>query len=97
MEVIKMGFYEGKNVLVTGVAGFTGSNLVEALVNAGAHVKVVDSLARERLEYLADVRDKIEFVKLNLQDFEDAKKAVKMQEVVFHLAARAQWVELIGF
>ena len=82
-----MGFYEGKNVLITGGAGFIGSNLAEALVNRGAHVRVVDSLTRGKLEFLANVRDEIEFMNLNLQDFEDAKKAVKMQEVVFHLAA----------
>lgn len=82
-----MGFYEGKNVLVTGGAGFIGSNLVEVLVDAGAHVRVADSLARGRLEFLAGVRDDIEFMKLNLQDFADAKKAVEMQEIVFHLAA----------
>jgi nucleoside-diphosphate-sugar epimerase len=82
-----MGFYEGKNVLVTGGAGFIGSNLVEALVAAGAHVRVADSLARGRLEFLGNVRDNIEFLELNLQEYRHARKAVEKQDIVFHLAA----------
>jgi len=73
--------------LVTGGAGFIGSNLVEALLKQGHAVRVVDNFStghRHNLEpYLAD----IELVEGDLQSYERASKAVHGMEVVFHEAA----------
>jgi len=46
-----MSFYSGKRVLVTGGAGFLGSHLVDALIERGASVNVIDDLSRGQNEY----------------------------------------------
>ena len=40
-----MNFWEGKNVLVTGGAGFIGSHLVDRLIQNNAHVTIADNLS----------------------------------------------------
>lgn len=40
----------GKNILVTGGAGFIGSHLVDALIGEGAYVRVLDNLVNGKLE-----------------------------------------------
>ena len=40
----------GKHILVTGGAGFIGSNIVKALLNAGATVRVLDNLETGKIE-----------------------------------------------
>ncbi len=84
-----MGFWEGKKVLVTGGASFIGSHLVDALVERGAKVRVVDNLSSGKLENIKHHIDKgnIEFIKGDLLYPEVAKKSVKGMEYVFHLAA----------
>lgn len=78
----------GKDVLVTGGAGFIGSHLTEALVRAGARsVSVVDDLSTGSLENLSEVRDTIEFVQGDICDPTIAAHAAE-QDVVFHLAVR---------
>jgi len=74
-------------VLVTGGAGFIGSHLVEQLVYWGHDVVVFDKVSLRRARNLADVKDKIEFVKGDVRDFDDVSKAMKGVEKVYHLAA----------
>jgi nucleoside-diphosphate-sugar epimerase len=72
--------------LVTGGAGFIGSNLVRALVADGRRVRVLDNLSsgrRANLEGLADV----EFVEGDIRDEAAVHAAVRGARHVFHLAA----------
>jgi UDP-glucose 4-epimerase len=72
--------------LVTGGAGFIGSNLVKRLVGDGHEVTVLDSLLsgfRSNLDPYPDVR----FIEGDVRNEEDVAKAIKGADVVFHLAA----------
>ncbi len=83
-----MKYWRGVKVLVTGGAGFIGSYLVEQLVEAGAQVRVADNLATGKLENLNAVKREIEFLELDLRDFQQSLQACQGQEFVFNLAAK---------
>jgi nucleoside-diphosphate-sugar epimerase len=74
--------------LVTGGAGFIGSNTVDELVRRGHSVVVLDDLSSGKEDNLADVRGKITFVKGSITDIEAVQKAMQQAEYVIHLAAR---------
>lgn len=74
--------------LVTGGAGFIGSNTVDELVRRGHSVVVLDDLSAGKEENLAEVRSKITFVKGSIIDMEAIQKAIHQAEYVIHLAAR---------
>ena len=74
--------------LVTGGAGFIGSNTVDELVRRGHSVVVLDDLSAGREENLADIRGKITFVKGSITDLEAVQKAMHQADHVIHLAAR---------
>ncbi len=76
-------------VLVTGGASFIGSHLVDALVDLGAQVRVVDNLSSGKLENLREhlERERIEFREADLLDPPVAAAAVESIDLVFHLAA----------
>lgn len=76
-----------KKVLVTGGAGFVGSNLVNTLVKEGAFVTVLDDLftgRKENIECLNDIR----FVEGSVTRYEMVSDLVKEAEMVFNLAVR---------
>ena len=62
--------------LVTGGAGFIGSNTVDELVRRGHSVVVLDDLSAGKEENLAEVRSKITFVKGSVIDVEAVQKAL---------------------
>ncbi len=77
--------------LVTGGAGFIGSNLVDALLDHGDEVTVVDNLATGRLENLDGARRRgIAFHEDDITDAERMRKvfAGARPDIVFHLAAQ---------
>ncbi|MBI4461810.1 MAG: NAD-dependent epimerase/dehydratase family protein [Acidobacteria bacterium] len=86
-----MGFWQQRRVLVTGGAGFIGSNLVDHLLEAGAQVRVVDNLARQgnAQAWRPNWHGEAEFRCLDLRDPVACRQACTGCEVVFHLAARA--------
>lgn len=73
--------------LVTGGAGFIGSNICRRLVSEGCFVRVVDNLLTGKKSNLADVIDKIEFIEADMGDSEIARSAVKDIDVVLHQGA----------
>ena len=76
-----------QSALVTGGAGFIGSHLVEALVNQGITVTVLDNLSSGRLSNLEPVKDRIRFIQGDIQDEEILTTAVMGCDLVFHQAA----------
>lgn len=76
-------------VLVTGGASFIGSHLVDALVERGAQVRVVDDLSSGALENIQQHLQpkRVEFLQLDLREPGAALQAVSGRRVVFHLAA----------
>jgi nucleoside-diphosphate-sugar epimerase len=74
--------------LVTGGAGFIGSNTVEELVRRGHGVVVLDDLSSGKEDNLAEVRSKITFMKGSITDIEVVQKAMLQADYVIHLAAR---------
>ncbi|MFA6583793.1 MAG: SDR family oxidoreductase [Elusimicrobiaceae bacterium] len=73
--------------LITGGAGFIGSNIAEELVKRGERVRVFDNLSTGKKEHMASFIGKIEFVKGDLKNVADLKKALKGVTYVLHQAA----------
>lgn len=83
---------QNMNVVVTGGAGFIGSNLVDQLVGAGHKVTIIDNLSGGRRAFIEHhVRGgKAAFIKLDIRRHDELVKALpKNTECVFHLAANA--------
>jgi nucleoside-diphosphate-sugar epimerase len=74
--------------LVTGGAGFIGSNIVDELVRRGHSVAVLDDLSTGNEANLAGVRGKIDFRAGSITDLAEAQAACKGADYVIHLAAR---------
>jgi nucleoside-diphosphate-sugar epimerase len=75
------------NYLVTGGAGFIGSNLVAALLDEGHTVRVLDNFSTGKRENLSAVVDRIDLIEGDLTVMEDVQKAVQDVEVILHQAA----------
>lgn len=75
------------NYLVTGGAGFIGSNLVEALVEAGHGVTVLDDLSTGKRSNLERWLDRIRFVEASVVDLDACRDAVVGADFVLHQAA----------
>ena len=75
-----------RTCLVTGGAGFIGSHIVEALLDRGDTVRVLDNLGTG---FRANISDDVEFIEGDLCDASTVAKAVEGVECVFHQAALA--------
>ena len=72
-------------LLVTGGAGFIGSNLADELVRLGHKVAVIDNLSLGKKEY---VNPKAKFHRQDIRDYKKIKPLFKNIDCVFHLAAQ---------
>ncbi len=73
--------------LVTGGAGFIGSNIVDELVRSGEKVVVVDNFITGRKSNLKEVLDKIELIEGDIRDFDLMRKLCEDVDYVLHQAA----------
>jgi UDP-glucose 4-epimerase len=73
--------------LVTGGAGFIGSNICRKLVADGCFVRIVDNLLTGKKSNLADIINNIEFIEADMGDDTIARSAMKDIDVVLHQGA----------
>lgn len=76
-----------KTYLVTGGAGFIGSNIVFELVRRGQRIKVLDNFFTGKRENLDGILDKIELVEGDIRDLDLLRKIMKGCDYVIHQAA----------
>ena len=82
-----------KNILITGGAGFIGSNLTEKLVSKGYIITILDNLSKQihgkdqKSELYNSIKEISTFILGDVCNEEDWKKALKGQDAVIHLAA----------
>ena len=77
------------NFAVTGGAGFVGSHIVKRLVLDGHGVTVVDDLSRGSMSNLEDVYGRIDFVGMDIREYDRLKEALRNIDGIFHQAALA--------
>ena len=74
-------------LLVTGGAGFIGSNICRRLVSQGRFVRIIDNLSTGHLHNLDGIIDKVEFIQADMGDPDVARKAMDGIDVVLHQGA----------
>ena len=79
----------GKRFIVTGGAGFIGSNIVDRLVAEDNEVVVIDNLLTSKIDNLKDVMSRIKFVNGDIQDLDLLAKEFDGADYVLHQAALA--------
>lgn len=89
---MKKTFWKGRRVFITGISGFVGSNLAEALLSEGAFIVglVRDDSKKEYFDHLK-IRKKITVVRGDLRSLPFLQKTLRKHkiEIVYHLAAQA--------
>ncbi len=73
--------------LVTGGAGFIGSNVIRKLLEQGHQVRVLDNFLTGKRENLTGVSNDIDLIEGDLRDFDTVKMAVKTCDYVLHIGA----------
>ncbi|TDT46347.1 dTDP-L-rhamnose 4-epimerase [Maribacter spongiicola] len=84
-----------KNILITGGAGFIGSNLALKLLQKGYVITVLDNLStqihgenpEETSPLYNSIKDKVNFIKGDVTVIDDWKKAISNQDAIVHFAA----------
>ena len=74
-------------VLVTGGAGFIGSNLADELIRQGARVNIIDDFTTGFRENLDEIKGDFDFIEGDINDNSAVAKAIEGVEIVFHQAA----------
>ena len=75
-----------KVFLVTGGAGFIGSNLCNLLINKGFKVKIFDNNSRGSFRKIENIRKKVKFINGDIRNKQLLNKALKNTDAVIHLA-----------
>ena len=80
-----------KRIIVTGCAGFIGSNLVDKLLVSNCHIIGIDNLISGKKVFLKNALKykNFKFIKCNLLNLKKIEKIFSDSEIVFHLAANA--------
>lgn len=84
-----------KNILITGGAGFIGSNLALKLIQSGATITILDNLSPQihgenpetDSPIYQSIKDKVNFILGSVTSYDDCLKAIEGQDAIIHLAA----------
>ena len=74
-------------MLITGGAGFIGSNIARKLLAEGKTVAILDNLATGKRENIDDIKDHVQFIEGDVRNRDLLKKILPEVEVIFHQAA----------
>ncbi|MFA5098661.1 MAG: NAD-dependent epimerase/dehydratase family protein [Candidatus Paceibacterota bacterium] len=99
MKDKRLSNYKGKKVLITGGAGFIGSNLAHELIFLGAEVTILDSLHPlygGNIFNLEGINDKVNFVKGDIRDEKLVNELVKEKDLIFDLAAQVSYIDSLS-
>ena len=91
----KCGAMKKTKSIVTGGAGFIGSNLVDELVKRKHKVTVIDNFSTGRLSNLSLNKKKIKIINADLSKLKNLDKIIKNNDYIFHLAGLADIVPSI--
>ncbi len=83
-------YWKNKKILITGAAGFVGSNASHFFTDLGCHVKAVVSpmTTNKKIErHLGEIKNKIVIQKANLLSVREAVEIARGQDMIFHFAA----------
>lgn len=75
------------NYLITGGAGFIGSNIAKRLVRDGESVRVIDNFSTGKRNNIDEIKDKIDLIEGDIRDTGTVLKAVKDVDFIIHQAA----------
>lgn len=87
--------FQGKRVVITGGLGFIGSNMAHRLVQLGADVTLIDSLAPDQgsnLYNIAGIRDQVRFIHADLGNAPAFLPIVRKADMIFNLAGYSSHV-----
>lgn len=87
--------WEGRTVLVTGGAGFIGSNLAKRLLDLGADVRIADDFSRGSEENIRAFRNQITLHRLDLTKGDNCLQSAEGVDYLFHLAATVGGIHYI--
>ncbi len=89
---------KGSTSIITGGAGFIGSNLAEHLVNIGHKVVVLDNFVSGNKSNLSHLKKKnLKIIKIDISNSKNLDKYFKGTDYIFHLAALAQIIPSIKY
>ena len=91
---MSVNFWKDKKVLITGAAGFIGSNLAADLLECGADLRLVDNMERGKFKFIEKIAPKAQFKFLDLRKYDSCLQAAKDIDIIIHLASK---VGGIGF
>lgn len=92
-------FSDGTSFLITGGAGFIGSNLAEAILKMGYKVRIIDDLSNGKYQNIKELKEKydFEFIEESIVNYETCKKVCKGIDYVLHQAAWGSIPRSINF
>lgn len=73
--------------LVTGGAGFIGSNIVEELLNRGAYVRVLDNFSTGKRENIKPFSSDVDLIEGDIRSYHSVQKAIRGIDIILHQAA----------
>ena len=94
-----------KNILITGGAGFIGSNLALKLISKGYIITVLDNLSpqihgdnpKETSPLFLSIKDKVKFIEGTVTSRKDWEKAIEGQDAIVHYAAETGTGQSISY